>query len=41
MVQQGQGLDFYLGFLVLEFFLVIASSLKLMLETDLLGGSGE
>jgi hypothetical protein len=41
MVQQGQGLDFYLGFLVLEFFLVIASALKLMLETDLLGGSSE
>jgi hypothetical protein len=41
MVQQGQGLDLYLGFLVLEFFLIIAAVLKLMLETDLLGGSGE
>lgn len=41
MVQQGQGVDFYLGFLVLEFFLVVAASLKLMLETDLLGGSAE
>lgn len=41
MVQQGQGLDLYLGFLVLEFSLVIFAVLKLMLETDFLGGSGE
>jgi len=41
MVQQGQGVDVYLGFLVMEFFLLVAASLKLMLETDLLGGSEE
>ena len=41
MVQQGQGLDLYLGFLAFEFCLVIFASLKLMLETDLLGGSDE
>jgi len=41
MVQQGQGVDLYLGFLVFEFSLLVFAVLKLMLETDLLGGSAE
>lgn len=41
MVQQGQSVDFYLGFVVLEFFLIVVAALKLMLDTDLLGGGGE
>ena len=41
MVPQAQSVDIYYLFVVFELFLVIVSSLKIMLDTDLLGGGGE
>jgi hypothetical protein len=41
MVPQGQSVDLYYLFVIFQIFLVIVASIKLMLDTDLLGGGGE
>ena len=40
MIPQGQSVDIYLLFVVFQIFLIMVASLKLMLDTDLLGGEG-
>lgn len=41
MIPQGQAVDEYLALTVWEVFLLIVALLKLMLDTDLLGGGGD